>query len=372
MQRSLPDQSLRGTARHDAPQHGPRPLPLFLDMLRSETAASPDRRAAALAGLRRYQQAPRTRRTLAPVRFRKGAARLRDYRSAAGTDAPPVVFVPSLINPPFVLDLAPDRSLVRWVAAQGFDAWLVDWGTPRPQDASLDLAGHVERRLLPLLAKLDRAPILVGYCLGGTLATAAAALLGPRCAGLATIAAPWRFAGYGDAAREEMTRLWRSAEPAARTLGALPMEVLQAGFWRLDPQRTVAKYEAFATMDDAAAATFVALEDWANAGAPLSYAAAFALAAVDVGEDADPCFLLGRDRLVGDLQAPEIALLPGGADGIEVGDVGILFGHLGELRFQLCEGVARVPVDVQPLRDLAGNLRHLRAVWREERHLGRA
>ena len=242
-------------------------------MLRSETAASPDRRAAALAGLRRYQQAPRTRRTLAPVRFRKGAARLRDYRSAAGTDAPPVVFVPSLINPPFVLDLAPDRSLVRWVAAQGFDAWLVDWGTPRPQDASLDLAGHVERRLLPLLAKLDRAPILVGYCLGGTLATAAAALLGPRCAGLATIAAPWRFAGYGDAAREEMTRLWRSAEPAARTLGALPMEVLQAGFWRLDPQRTVAKYEAFATMDDAAAATFVALEDWANAGAPLSYAA---------------------------------------------------------------------------------------------------
>ena len=83
---------------------------------------------------------------------------------------------------------------------------------------------------------------------------------------------------------------------------------------------------------------------------------AFAFAAVDVGEDTDPCFLLGRDRLVGDLQAPEIALLPGGADGIEVGDVGILFRHLGELRFQLCEGVARVPVDVQPLRDLAGRV----------------
>ena len=83
---------------------------------------------------------------------------------------------------------------------------------------------------------------------------------------------------------------------------------------------------------------------------------AFALAAVDVGEDTDPCFLLGRDRLVGDLQAPEIALLPGGADGIEVGDVGILFGHLGELRFQLCEGVARVPVDVQPLRGPAGRV----------------
>ena len=34
-----------------APQHGPRPLPLFIEMLRSETAASPERRAAALADL---------------------------------------------------------------------------------------------------------------------------------------------------------------------------------------------------------------------------------------------------------------------------------------------------------------------------------
>ena len=244
-------------------------------MLRSETAASPERRAAALAGLRRYQEAPRPRRVLPPARFRKGAARLRDGGASGNT---PVVFVPSLINPPFVLDLAPGRSLVRWIAQQGCHAWLVDWGAPRPQDAWLDLADHVAERLLPLLAKLDRPPILVGYCLGGTLALAAADLLGPRCAGVATIAAPWHFAGYGDAAREEMTQLWRKAEPAARALGALPMEVMQAGFWKLDPARTIAKYEGFAATQDAeAAATFVALEDWANAGAPLTYAAGAAL-----------------------------------------------------------------------------------------------
>ena len=259
----------RGTAHDDAPQHGPRPLPLFLDMLRSETAASPERRAAALAGLRRYQQAPRPARTMAPARFRKGAARLRDY----GGDGPPVVFVPSLINPAFVLDLVPGNSLVRHVASQGFRAWLVDWGHPRPQDAGLDLAGHVTDRLLPLLAKLDTPPLLIGYCLGGTLALAAAALLDDRVAGLVTIAAPWRFAGYGDRARAEMDDLWQRAAPASATMGVLPMEVLQAGFWRLDPARTVAKYAAFAEMDAAAAATFVALEDWANAGAPLTHAA---------------------------------------------------------------------------------------------------
>ena len=47
------------TPQFFAPQHGPRPLPLFLDMVRSETAAEPARTAAVLTGLAAYQQAPR-------------------------------------------------------------------------------------------------------------------------------------------------------------------------------------------------------------------------------------------------------------------------------------------------------------------------
>lgn len=258
-----------GIAQNSAPQHGPRPLPLFMELLRSETAASPKRTAAALAGLRRYQEAPRKRRRMKPARIRKGAARLRDH----GGTGPTVVFVPSLINPPFVLDLAPGRSLVDHAAASGFHAWLVDWGSPRPRDAMLDLAGHVAERLVPMLAKLDGPVLLVGYCLGGTLALGAAALPGTRIAGVATIAAPWRFAGYGEEARAAMASLWEKVEPACRAMGVLPMEVLQTAFWRLDPARTIAKYEAFATADDTAAPLFVALEDWANAGAPLTYGA---------------------------------------------------------------------------------------------------
>lgn len=251
-----------------APQHGPRPLPLFLDMLRSETAAFPERATAALEGLRRYQQAQRAPRArVAPARHRAGSASLRDY----GGEGPAVVFVPSLINSPFVLDIAPDRSLIRWIAAQGFHAWLLDWGEPDTRD--LDVAGHVAGRLLPLLADLPGPPLLVGYCLGGTMALAAAALR--STAGIATIAAPWRFDGYREEARADMLALWDTARPACAALGLVPMEVLQSGFWKLDPARTVAKYEAFAAMDleSDAARRFVALEDWANAGAPLTYAA---------------------------------------------------------------------------------------------------
>ncbi|MGN6621771.1 MAG: alpha/beta fold hydrolase, partial [Sphingomonas sp.] len=253
-----------------APQHGPRPLPLFLEMLRNETAASPDRRACALAGLAAYQSADRgAARSLPGAVHRSARVMLREYGGSGRT----LVFVPSLINPPFILDLAEDRSLLRWLAQQGVRPLLVDWGAPGPEDRDLDITDHVESLLLPLLAALDEPPVLVGYCLGGTMALSAACAM--PVAGLAMIAAPWHFAGFGSGARREIANLWQSAQPACEALGLVPMEVLQSGFWRLDPARTIAKYERFADLDPGseAARSFIALEDWANAGAPLTYAA---------------------------------------------------------------------------------------------------
>lgn len=203
-----------------------------------------------------------------PAIARAGRATLRDY----GGSGVPVVFVPSLINPPLVLDLADDNSLLRWLAAQGVRPLLVDWGTPTPADRAQDVTAHIEEMLLPLLATLDRPPALVGYCLGGTIATAAAAAI--ETAGLVTIAAPWRFAGYGEAL-EPISVLWDQAHATCEQLGLVPMEVLQAGFWQLDPKRTVAKFERFARLDPEGdeARAFVTLEDWANGGAPLTFAA---------------------------------------------------------------------------------------------------
>lgn len=258
------------TSFNAAPQHGPRPLPLFLSLLRSETAASPERRAAALAGLKAYQQADRPpARVPAPAIAAAGRARLRDY----GGSGRPVVFVPSLINPPFVLDLAEDNSLLAWLATQGVRPLMIDWGTPAPEHRGEGVNDHIERLLLPLIDSLGEPPVLVGYCLGGTIALAAACAR--PVAGLAMIAAPWRFRRYGETARAAIAAHWESARSPCNALGLVPMEVLQAGFWQLDPARTIAKFENFGRLepDSEAARGFVALEDWANAGAPLTFAA---------------------------------------------------------------------------------------------------
>jgi polyhydroxyalkanoate synthase len=139
--------------------------------------------------------------------------------------------------------------------------------------------------LLPLLRDLGEPAALIGYCLGGTM-TIAAANLAP-VERVATLAAPWRFGAYPADSRASLQTMWREAQGPAQTLGALPMEVLQAAFWSLDPQRTVAKFAKFASLDPASAEArrFVMLEDWANQGEPLPCAAAMELIEGLFGKD---------------------------------------------------------------------------------------
>ncbi|HEX8641190.1 MAG TPA: alpha/beta fold hydrolase [Allosphingosinicella sp.] len=223
----------------------------------------------ALEGLGKYQRAERRSPPplMPPIAERRGAT-LRDY----GGEGPTVLFVPSLINPPTILDLSEERSLLRWLTGRGRRVLLLDWGWPGDDRKSLSVSGHVEKILLPILEALPEPSDLIGYCLGGTMAAAAAQL--GKVRSLALLATPWRFAGFSPGARAQLATLWRDARPVTKALGLLPMEVLQSAFWHLDPARTVAKYEAFATMKGEQACSFVALEDWANDGPPLTRAAA--------------------------------------------------------------------------------------------------
>jgi polyhydroxyalkanoate synthase len=204
-----------------------------------------------------------------PEIARRGGACLRDH----GGSGPPAVLIPSLINPPRILDLDQQVSLAGAIALMGRHTLLLDWG-PAAERRELDVAGHIEHLLLPLLRDVGDPAALVGYCLGGTMAIAAANIAATER--VITLAAPWRFAGYPDGPRVALNDMWRHASPAAAQFGALPMEVLQAAFWSLDPKRTVRKFAQFGRMDpgSAEARRFVELEDWSNEGEPLPYPAA--------------------------------------------------------------------------------------------------
>lgn len=225
---------------------------------------------AALAGLKAYQQAQRSPAPPeASLVGRIGRVTLRHY----GSTGRPVLFVPSLINGSEILDLSLENSMMRGLAARGLDPILLDWGIPSPDERELSLGGHVERYVLPALEMVGPAAVLAGYCLGGTMSIAAAALHPPKA--LILVAAPWDFSGFSSQARNNLLELWRASVPLAESLGLLPAEILQQIFWRIDPSRTVAKFEQFSTKDPTSdeGRNYVAVEDWANMGPPLTLAA---------------------------------------------------------------------------------------------------
>jgi polyhydroxyalkanoate synthase len=319
---------------------GPHPLPLFLATVQAVCGPDRQRLARVLAGLARYQQA----RLPPPRQAWPEVARVGGVTLRAGADGGrPLVLVPSLINAPDVLDLGPGQSLAAHLAAAGFRPLLVDWGA---QPEALGLHALVETRLVPLIAGLGMAVPVVGYCLGGTLALAAArAGVASR---LALLAAPWRFGGYGGAGQAALATWWSQAQPLAQPLGAVPMDLLQPAFWSLDPEAVVAKYERLATADDAAVTGFARLEDWANGGAPISLAAAadlaglFGAGAVGLGGDALPAIPLLDVVAMADRIVPAAAALtdPGDPHRLEImgGHVGMVVG--GRARERLWEPLA--------------------------------
>ena len=254
---------------------GPHPLPLFLSLAARIAGKDRERLAAVLEGLNRYQTAPRAE-PMPPLQQKAKLGGVRLMRVGGPADGPPLVIVPSLINAPAVLDLAPDRSLVRFLASEGFDTHMIDWGPMGRSERRLGLAGLVSARLVPLLQRFRQPVRLTGYCVGGTLSLAAGQLLGAQLSRLALIATPWHFDGFAADARYHAMQTWQAAGPVGKALGAIPVSLLNPLFWSLDEEAVVSKFEALSRRppQDPQVGWFAAVEDWANSGAPLPCPAA--------------------------------------------------------------------------------------------------
>jgi polyhydroxyalkanoate synthase len=225
------------------------------------------------AGVARYQNHPRSQpMPLPPAVWQSGTACVRDY----GGDGAPVLVVPSLINRATVLDLAPDRSLLRTMAAANLHTFLLDWGLPGERERRYGIDDYVVRILIPAIVDIalrTGKPVrLVGYCMGGTLAVAAAVLATAGVAKLALVAAPWDFHIGMDALRAHLTSMRPMLEGILATYGEAPFDLIQTLFASIDPALVGRKFRKFAALDPNSdeARRFVMLEDWLNDPVPLA------------------------------------------------------------------------------------------------------
>jgi len=145
---------------------------------------------ALVAGLAAYRRHPFQRNaTPMPAIWAEEDSKLLDY----GGQGPSVVFVPSLVNRAYVLDLMPEASLLRWLPGQGFRTLLLDWGWPGSAERHFTLTDYIAGRLERALMAAPGPVILAGYCMGGLLGLALALRRPDLVRGLALLATPWDF-----------------------------------------------------------------------------------------------------------------------------------------------------------------------------------
>ncbi len=232
--------------------------------------------ASGVKDYRTFARAPRPCEP--PVIWSEGTTRLLDY--GEGGDGQPVLFVPSLVNRGYILDLAERHSLLRDLRARGLRPLLIDWGAPGNLEAEFSLDDYIGGRLTQALQVAHEVSgqrvALAGYCMGGLLALALARVCPEQVSALVLMATPWDFHAMDTA----KTRMLEAMIPAIDALLAvsrtLPVDVLQAMFTSLDTQQSANKFRAFAQISKrgARARLFVALEDWLNDGVPLAGPAA--------------------------------------------------------------------------------------------------
>ncbi|MFO1067230.1 MAG: alpha/beta fold hydrolase [Geminicoccaceae bacterium] len=252
-------------------QRGPRPLALYL--ARAGAGGDASRFAAFVDGLKAYWRHPRIGPPAPRAElWRAGSARLLDCGGAGGL---PVLMVPSLVNRAYVLDLMPGRSLAEALAQGGLRPLLLDWGAPDTAERHFDIARYVDERLMPALrlcATLDpRPPVLLGYCMGGLLALAAASRK-VRLGGIALLATPWDFVAARSLQPLPTPLAVGGLVATTTSLGEVPVSLLDWGFGLMDPDRVVARFAAFATLAPGSdeARGFIAVEDWLGDGVPLA------------------------------------------------------------------------------------------------------
>ena len=150
----------------------------------------------------------------------------------------PVLIVYALVNRQYMLDLQPDRSIVRNLLQHGIDLYIIDWGYPTKADMYLTLDDYISGYLdncvdyIRTASKNDRIN-LMGICQGGTFSAVYSALYPKKVKNLVTLVAPFDFS-----TNDGLLFSWSkhmNADALVDTYRVIPGDLLNAGFLMLMP-----------------------------------------------------------------------------------------------------------------------------------------
>ncbi|MFB6143345.1 MAG: alpha/beta fold hydrolase, partial [Halorientalis sp.] len=199
----------------------------------------------------------------------------------AGIDVPeeercdvPILVVYALINKPYILDLQPERSVVRRLLEAGHDVYLIDWNEPSRLDQFLTLDDYVSRYMDNCVdvvrERSGRDSInVLGYCMGGTMSAMYAALYPEKVNALALMAAGLYFEDTGGVLEDWGSEEYYDPEDVTEAFGNVPATMLDVGFALMDPvDNYVSKYvRLYDNLEDEDfVENFARMERWLSEG----------------------------------------------------------------------------------------------------------
>jgi polyhydroxyalkanoate synthase len=181
-----------------------------------------------------------------------GKVKLYRFQNDNVTSPVPLMITYALVNRPDMMDLQPDRSVIRRLLDHGIDVYLIDWGYANRADRykTMDdyINGYMDDAVDFIREKHQLEKIhLLGVCQGGTFSVIYSALYPEKVQSLITMVTPIEFD-----VKEGLLFRWSKAIDVDAIVdgcnGVVPGDFLNMGFDLMKPLSKVRKYTGLPKM----------------------------------------------------------------------------------------------------------------------------
>lgn len=180
----------------------------------------------------------------------------------------PLLITYALVNRQYMMDIQPDRSVIKSFLEGGLDVYVIDWGYPTAEDMYMSMDDYINWYMddcVDYIRKAHKADKinLLGVCQGGTFSTIYAALNPDKIKNLVTMVVPIDFSG-NDALLFRWSK-FMNIDSLVDAYGVVPGDIMNFAYLILKPlELTMNKYISMVDkMDDPEfMKNFMRMEKW--------------------------------------------------------------------------------------------------------------
>jgi len=179
----------------------------------------------------------------------------------------PVLVSFAMLNRHDVLDLQPDRSLMKKLLEEGLDIYIMDWGYPTQADKYLTMEDYIDGYMndaVDFIRRKHKVPKIhkQGICQAGTYSMIYASRYPQKLQSLTTYVAPFDF---GE--NENMLYKWAKyidVDAMVDSVGTISGEMIDSAFSMLKPSMNISKYIGVmdSLEDEDKLLNFLRMEKW--------------------------------------------------------------------------------------------------------------